>query len=174
MWPRNIKLNSIFLKKFEFLFNFRSQTFNCLPSAISRVTRGWVNNEKLKFELMFNAVNAEAEFTPWPEMRSSCVCWLKSLFSVFCARSFTSPRCQPDIKRTHMCLCPKEHVLQQQRKKEKMNKIIQKNCELKLQINFYYYALSFAVRSRHPATRTVNLNGQKKNATKRETFKKIG
>lgn len=41
------------------------------------------------------------------------------IFLVFCARYLSSPRCQPDIKHTHMCLCPKEHVLQQQRKKGK-------------------------------------------------------
>lgn len=53
-------------------------------------------------------------------------------------------------------MCPDEKT----EKGEKADKIIQKNCELKLQINFYYYALSFPWPFPSPQTRNVKLHAQ--------------
>jgi hypothetical protein len=68
---------------------------------------------------------------------------VKSLCSLAFARDISSlPRRVANLTlRSHVS----KNVLfnSNGKKGKKMNKIIQKNCELKLQINFYYYALSF-------------------------------
>lgn len=55
-----------------------------------------------------------------------------------------------------------------------MNKIIRKKCELKLQINFYYYALSFLSIPAIPANKNRQFERTKeKNVMRREeTFKR--